>query len=520
MMRSLFSAVSGLKNHQTRMDVIGDNIANVNTTGFKASRVNFSTMLSQNLSSASSAQGNRGGTNAQQIGLGAAVSSIDKIMTDGSVQSTGNNTELAISGNGYFVVKDGDQTYYTRDGSFKFDAEGNYVTAGGLKVQGWMANSEGVVNSNADVENIIVPAGQTMPPQVTTSIDISKNLSADTSKSGSITISESVASTANTASKNTQSFVVADADGNVHRGTVTVEDDGLGTATSMTITVKYDTLDGYLADTGTTTLPAKGNTGVAIGAVANNAVTGAGGNFPPTGGTVNDLTEATVISSNMILYDAEGTEHKVYISYTKSTDNVWKISVDPVAPDTIQTGTTSTGTLKFNTDGSFLSSDLTSFTLAPSGGATTPQTVALNFDDTTFTQYAGDNTIKSDANGYAAGTLDSVAFDSNGNVIGTFSNGLKQTLAQVAMATFNNPGGLESVGSNLMAQSSNSGTAQISTANANGAGSITPSAIEMSNANLSEQFTDMIITQRGYQSNSKIITISDEMLETAINMKR
>lgn len=518
MMRSLYSAVSGLKNHQTRMDVIGNNISNINTTGFKAGRVNFATMLSQTLSSASAAQGNRGGTNAQQVGLGSSIASIDTIMTDGSVQSTGNNTDLAISGNGYFVVKDGDQTYYTRDGSFRFDAEGNYVTAGGLKVQGWMADDDGVVNTNADVENIIVPAGQTMAPEATTNIDISKNLSADDSTAGKIKLSAAATSTG-TAGSDSTVFTLTDANGNTHTGTITVVDDG----TNATITVEYDSLDGFLADTGAASLPARGDTGISLGTGAANTALGTltpALTWPGAGGTVDDLTEATVISSNMIIYDAEGMEHKVYINYTKSTDNVWNISVNPVAPDAIEAGTASEGILKFNTDGSFYNCSLTSFTLAPSGGATTPQTVNLTFDPATLTQYAGSTTIKNDADGYAAGTLDSVAFDSNGNIIGTFSNGLKQTLAQVAMATFNNPAGLESAGSNLMSESKNSGAAEISTANANGAGTITPSALEMSNANLSEQFTDMIVTQRGYQSNSKIITISDEMLETAINMKR
>ena len=127
MMRSLFSGVSGLKSHQTRMDVIGNNIANVNTTGFKSSRTTFADTLSQTLTGASSPQDNLGGTNPKQIGLGVGVASIDLLFTDGSVQSTGKNTDLCLSGNGLFVVKQGNQTYYTRDGAFSFDADGNYV---------------------------------------------------------------------------------------------------------------------------------------------------------------------------------------------------------------------------------------------------------------------------------------------------------------------------------------------------------------------------------------------------------
>ena len=160
MMRSLFSGVSGLKNHQTRMDVIGNNISNVNTTGFKSSRVTFSDMLSQNLTGASAPQGNVGGTNPKQIGLGSSVASIDLMFTNGSVQSTGKNTDLCLSGNGLFVVKDNTGTYYTRNGAFEFDAEGNYVLPGsGLFVQGWTAKDGKIYTTDA-VGNIVIKAGK------------------------------------------------------------------------------------------------------------------------------------------------------------------------------------------------------------------------------------------------------------------------------------------------------------------------------------------------------------------------
>jgi flagellar hook protein FlgE len=510
MMRSLYSAVSGLKGHQTRMDVIGNNIANINTTGFKYSRVNFSTMLSQTLSSASSAQGNRGGTNSQQVGLGTAIASIDTIITDGSVQSTGNNTDLAISGNGYFVIKDGNQTYYTRDGAFLLDATGNLVTAGGLKVAGWMADSNGTVNSNAEVEDILVPSGQTMAPKATSSIDITKNLSAEAG-TGSLTVEMSVALTNATNTPATSS-------GTFTGGSYTVNSNGQ----TATITVTYDSLIDYMNAQGLTTTPSKGgtaaNTTDATTALGKDSILTATATTAPTSGSITKLEEPSTASTSTIVYDAEGMEHKVYINYKKIADNQWEMTVVPTGSDTING--TSTGTVEFNSDGSFKSSTLVEFSLSPAGGATTPMTISLDFDDSTFTQYSGDTTVKLDPDGYTAGTLSSVSFDSTGSIIGTFSNGLKQTLAQVALATFNNPGGLESAGSNLYTKSKNSGDAQISTANSNGAGTITASALEMSNANLSEQFTDMIVTQRGYQSNSKIITVSDEMLETAINMKR
>ena len=180
MMRSLFSGVSGLKNHQTRMDVIGNNISNVNTTGYKSSRVNFTDMLSQNLSGASSPNGNIGGTNPKQIGLGSAVGAVDMLFTNGSVQSTGVNTDLALSStNALFILNTGSGTAYTRNGDFQFDADGNYVQAGnGYFVQGWMANN-GSINTNSDVTNIQIPSGKSMKPMATTTATYTNNLSAN-----------------------------------------------------------------------------------------------------------------------------------------------------------------------------------------------------------------------------------------------------------------------------------------------------------------------------------------------------
>ncbi len=163
MMRSLFSGVSGLKNHQTRMDVIGNNISNVNTTGFKASRTSFVDMLSQTLSGASAPTGNLGGTNPKQIGLGSSVAAIQTMFTNGSVQSTGKNTDLCLSSeNALFILKTTTGTAYTRNGAFEFDADGNYVQTGtGYFVEGWMANN-GSIDTGSTPGVISISAGKTM----------------------------------------------------------------------------------------------------------------------------------------------------------------------------------------------------------------------------------------------------------------------------------------------------------------------------------------------------------------------
>lgn len=176
MMRSMYAGVSGLKTHQTRMDVIGNNIANVNTTGFKASRVTFKEMLSQTLSGAKAPQDNRGGMNPQQVGLGVSLGSIDTNHVQGNLQSTGLGTDLAIQGNGYFIVNNGTQNFYTRAGALTLDENGNLVNASnGYIMQGWLANN-GIINTNSPLTGIRIPIGDTMAPQASTEAVFAGNL--------------------------------------------------------------------------------------------------------------------------------------------------------------------------------------------------------------------------------------------------------------------------------------------------------------------------------------------------------
>lgn len=465
MMRSLFSGVSGLKSHQTRMDVIGNNIANVNTTGFKSSRTTFADTLSQTLTGASAPQDNLGGTNPKQIGLGTGVASIDLLFTDGSVQSTGKNTDLCLSGNGLFVVKQGNQTYYTRDGAFEFDSEGNYVLpSSGLYVQGWTA-TDGSLNTSGSAGNIQIAAGKSMAAKATAQATYANNLNA------------SVALITNISSA-----------------------DGSGNATSTNpVTV---TLSDGTTVTETTGSYTKGH--------------------------------SLPVTTTLTAYDSLGSAHNVpvYFTLTKRDDtgktgNEWTVSVNQDATKTANggikeaDGTTTTATLKpvtlkFDTNGK-LTSGNGNVTLTLKNGSGTDQSVTLNFDK--LTQYAGKSTINASADGNAAGTLSSVSVDSSGIITGTYTNGVKQTEAQVAVAQFTNASGLTKTGNSLYQESNNSGTANVKTASDLGV-TITPSALEMSNVDIANEFSDMIITQRGFQSNSKIITVGDEMLETLINMKR
>ncbi|MGM9539447.1 flagellar hook protein FlgE [Anaerovibrio sp.] len=488
MMRSLYSGVSGLKNHQNRMDVVGNNISNVNTTGFKSSRVTFSDTLSQTLSGASAPQGNLGGTNPKQIGLGSALSSIDTLFTDGSVQSTGVNTDLCLSGSGLFIVNDGALSYYTRNGNFKFDKDGYYVNSDGLKVQGWMAGKLGEdINTNGQPGEICIPAGKTMEATATTTAKFTKNL--------------------NAAEPMIKSMVLTFADGN----TKTVD------------TTDETRVVGMGEDGNATTDPAKLISAITVNMTDGTTTTETSGAY-----TVGKSKPITTI---MTVYDSVGNAHEVTMYMIKtdidSTDgNTWKVTVNSKLGEEKQEIQEKDGSvtkvsmtdavLQFDTNGAYKSGS-GSATLTLNNGATGTQTVTI--DLTGLTQYAGSNTAFASTDGNEAGTLKSVSIDSAGVITGTYTNGLNVQEAQIAIAQFNNMAGLTKNGNSLYTVSNNSGTPNIGTINGLGC-TVTPSALEMSNVDMASELTDMIVTQRGYQSNSKIITVSDELLETLINMKR
>ena len=491
MMRSLFSGVSGLKSHQTKMDVIGNNISNVNTTGFKSSRVVFADMFSQQLNGPSSPQGTIGGTNEKAIGLGTAVSAVDLLFTDGSVQSTGKNTDLAITGNGLFIVKQGNESYYTRNGDFSFDADGNYVMAGnGMFVQGWTEQLDkngnvittssidkqvASINTNGDPGIINIKAGKSIPPAKTTVADYTGNLNAGAM--GAITT------------------------------TITVYDDQ---GFAYSVPVMFERAAAVPSVTATSGLGNKWIVGFPALSTSTTATTGSSFSTLTTSYTVLDANENPVgtvsIDSLMtMVFNNDG-------SFNTLTS---------AAPASATTAPATSAVPAFNvtftvTDppASVVSTSATSSAAATSGFTTT---ISIDLDD--LTQYANESTLYGDTDGWASGVLKSVSFDSTGLITGVYTNGVRQYEGQVAIAQFTNAAGLTKAGNSLYQESNNSGAANIKTATALGI-TITASALEMSNVDVATEFAEMITTQRGFQSNSKIVTVGDEMLETLINMKR
>ena len=429
MLRSLFSAISGLQAHQTKMDTVGNNIANVNTVGYKSSTTVFEDTLSQVLRNGSAPTGTAGGTNPAQVGLGVKVAEITTNFSQGSTQSTGRSSDFMISGDGFFVTKSGNQQLYTRAGSFDFDGTGRLVTPDGNLLQGWMANANGVVNTNGPIGDLSVPFGQSLAPTATKNSEVKGNLSAD--------------AVATDPPVQTQ-VTMYDSLGEAHQVSYVFQK--TATANSWTLNV--------LDDKGNTMLPTTPG--------------------PPVTPTLVNVT-----------FNAAG----VMTSPTMGA---------PAVP----------GAFQFTPPAAAF----------PSWGG--PVTVDL----TGMSQFGGPPTVNASSpavgGGSAQGTLESFSLGNDGSITGVYSNGLRQVIGQLALANFANPSGLTKSGNSSYAVGDNSGSANIGVAGTGGRGSLTAGALEMSNVDLAQEFTGLIIAQRGFQANSKVITTSDQILQDLVQMKQ
>ena len=463
MMRSLYSGVSGMQNHQTRLDVIGNNVSNVNTTGFKRGRVNFQDMISQQLTGAAKPTEEVGGVNPKEVGLGMTVASIDTIFTQGNLQSTGVSTDIAIQGNGFFVLKNGQETFYTRAGTFGVDSEGTLVNpANGLRVQGWMAqevNGEMVINTAGSTEDLIIPIGQKDSAKATTNVDFACNLN-----------------------KNTQILEEGASDSDILKAT-------WGTETKV-----YDSFGNeHMLSVSFTRVPGTNNQWQA---------------------TLNvDAENAAETMTRVGLGTTDGVENTFVVTF----DNFGRLQsvTDSAGNVTNENGQVSIQA-SFNVPGGNPDAD----------GNPLRQTMNINLGtigsiENTITQFAESSSTKAFyQDGYTMGYLDNFKIDASGIITGVYSNGTTRAIGQIAMASFTNQNGLEKAGDNTYVASNNSGLANIGTSGVAGKGSLLAGALEMSNVDLTEQMTDMIVTQRGFQSNAKTIQTADTLLETVLSLKR
>lgn len=477
MMRSMYSGIAGLKAHQTKMDVIGNNIANVNTAGFKASNVVFSDVYYQTLQSATGADPTTGtaGQNAKQIGLGSKVSAIAANMTtQGGAQATDNAMDLMLSGDGFFIVNRGGTNYFTKAGAFNVDGAGNLCNASGDLVMGWDVDENGeVIKSQVKSLDVMAPENLYSEPEATTKAYLSGNIdSSDTQLTG-----EGVPFTV--------SFY-----------------DKLGYSYTAVFSVKTDPD----AEAGTAAYTA-------------------------------ELTDILDADSNSILKtkNADGT----YASTSTSVAFGTTTGAYTVATDgTITWGTAASVDLKFNpTSGTFeyvgaADQTIANLKIATANADNSPfPDTGIDIDFSSLTQYStsgtssvtstrGDRTTGEGA-GTSFGNMKGISIDAAGMIYGTYDNGTKKVLGQIAVATFANPAGLESIGGSLFAETQNSGEFDgIGQTVSTGGGSMSSGYLEMSNVDLSTEFTNMITTQRGFQANSRIITTSDTLLEELVNLKR
>lgn len=518
MMRSLFAGVSALRYHQVRMDVIGNNIANVNTIGYKGSRVTFQELLSQTIRDASAPQAGRGGLNPMQVGLGVNLGTIATYHTQGPPQATGVTTDLAIQGDGFFILSHGNERFYTRAGMFDIDRDGNVVSlATGYRVMGWVADGRGNIDTNATVTEITIPKGATIDPAATTEIVLEGNL--DARDSGRLSYSPSTVDIT-VGDETTQVTFTLIPTGNFN------EFEWRVTATKGTWdedrdppsgTIRLDDKGEVVASTGDSpfTLRLNGNSitfdppGVSGGldfgwSYPDGTKSEAKGVFQPA--------EATV--TTIAVFDSLGSTHDVAIHFQKIDDNRWKWWAEDEAGNELAG---SNREIVFDAQGRVLTASGT-ITIPGVGGAS-PIQITPSFAGLTQFGEAATATAVSQ-NGYGAGVLTSIGIDANGVIVGSFSNGLDRNLAQIATATFANPSGLLKAGDTLFRISTNSGPALVGVPGTGSRGSISSGTLEMSNVDLSQEFTDMIVTQRGFQANSRIITTSDEMLQELVNLKR
>ena len=452
MMRSLYSGVAGLKTHQTRMDVIGNNIANVNTTAYKSQSMTFSDLMYQTTQAASGANPTTGvgGTNARQIGLGAKTSAIKTaITTQGASQTTNDPFDIMITGDSFFIVNNGQNNYFTRDGSFYVDGAGNLaMTSTGYNVMGWQVDpndASAIKQDTVSALRVMTTENMTYPPEATKSARISGIIDKNDTN-------------VNAAAGKIMNLEFYDNQGYKYTAKLSVH----STTTDGSFTVQ---LDDILDSKGKTVLPDKSKASLQ----QNNA----------------DVTAPVMLEFN---------------TNNGSFKNVGTAG-----------GTESTLTLHFDT-GTFPSfSDIT-----------------IDFSNCSNLNNNGSSTvspIRGDAKGNGAGRkvgeMSGIDIQKDGMIYAKYDNGCSRLLGQIAVATFANASGLAKEGDNLYSATQNSGDFDgIGTDITTGGGYMNTGVLEMSNVDLSSEFTEMITTQRGFQANSRIITVSDTLLEELTNLKR
>lgn len=499
---SFTQGLSGLNAASKNLEVIGNNVANTSTVGFKASEAQFADVFAASL----------GGGGGSQIGIGTKLAAVVQQFTQGSISVTNNSMDMAINGPGFFVMQGGNGTAaYSRNGQFQLNKDGFIVNSAGKFLSGWPANAAGVVASGGATLPLQIPTTSILPVP-TSSVTLGLNLD---SRMTPPTVAFDPTNTISY--NNSTSTTTYDSKGNTQLNTLYfVKSPAVAASATPTTAVA-----------GTTATVAS-TAGLAVG----QAITGGG--FP-AGTTIVSITNGTTFETSQAATGAAGAA--TFGALSNNTWNVYTTVTDPAAPATIPptylspnpapvfpAAWTAAGTLTFNTNGTYNSA------LPAAGGSTVPVTPTftpagstaqtITYDFTAATQFgASFGVTKSTQNGNASGTLTSFAATADGTVVGRYSNGLTKSLGQVAMATFTNNQGLQPLGENLWGESSASGTPLIGTPGSGSNGVLQTSAVENSNSDLSSELVNMITAQRNYQANAQTIKTLDAVMQTLINLR-
>jgi len=556
---ALSSGVTGLQAHQKMLDVTGNNLANVNSTAFKASRITFSELLSETIKKASQPTTNVGGTNPQQMGNGVTISGISPNMSQGNIVTTGNPLDLALEGEGYFVLSDGQQNIYTRAGAFGVGEASTLLDpATGYRVQrlGSVGEFEGFQIPGDS--NIHVPYDVAIPANATSEIVVSGNLSADAAPPAQTqVISSNIKYTYNGGMIATEATEIDQLDqfsGSFGAGqTASISISGFqpdGTAIS-------DSFTGIDGNTTLGDLINYLNTSVLNGATASLVdgqirITDDSGGYSRTeiqlayqktaSGTdslttpgyfqITTVGGQEVKTVNITVYDSQGAKHVLTAAFVRTgTANTWDMVLTSVTGNIYAIAPTNRRIegITFDAgDGSYAGlagSDPSQFIITFAHDVSNPQTIKLNlgtigkFDG--LTQFAGNSTaVAREQDGYGPGRLNAVSVNNEGVLIGAFSNGIRKNIAVLQIALFANPTGLENLGWGYLIPSANSGGAVATQALTGGAGTVHGGALEKSNADVATEFINLIQAQNGFQANARTIRVANDILRELSNLIR
>ncbi|MGC4031614.1 MAG: flagellar hook protein FlgE [Tepidisphaeraceae bacterium] len=577
---ALFTGLSGLNANQTKLNVIGNNIANTNTTAFKGSRAQFASQFYLTDIGGSAPNATNGGANPSQRGLGTQVAAIEKDMTQGSLETTGKNTDLAIDGAGFFVVNGEKGNQYTRAGNFSQNGDDDLITSSGQYVMGWGVDTGGNV-VKGQLQKINIPNNLTSEAKASTSATLEGNLDAsgDVASGASVLLSGKMeqisdgnvptdatlltdlqTEDATTTGGGTPLYAVGDVltlegtKGGRSLAPLTMTVDATTTVKNLTdflsqgmqiktddpaLAAPYDP-PGAALDTTTGQIKITGNPGT------ENALSLAGTAFTSTNANMkltfsdDPVLKATgeSVFTSMQVYDSLGSpvtiDVTMYLESKTDAGSTWRFiasSPENTSAKTFDpTGTTAadyygallgSGEMQFDNKGEFISSDPTSLTLDRSNtGATPQQVVSLDIDNLTAMSATASSLVMSEQDGYESGVLSDFQIGADGRIAGSFSNGQTRTLGQLALATFDNPEGLSDEGGNVYSVGPNSGEPVITSPQELSSGMIRSGTLEQSNVDISKEFINMIIASTGFTAASRVITTSDQLLTELMNTSR